>query len=277
MKSPESMTAPSAVAGTVAGLCRYPVKSMQGETAGAISVTMRGIAGDRAYALLDVESGKVASAKNPRKWPDLFSYRATFVAPLNGDAHVPPVRITLPSGATVQSDSPEAAEMLSKALGRKVTIASTPPPEPGLEEYWPDMAELPHQDTITDEKMPERTFFDCALVHLLTTATLRKYEQLYPAGVWDPARFRPNILVDVEGEEFAENAWVGKTLTIGGAVLKVTTGTGRCVMTTLPQGALPADPQILRTAAIHNHAFVGVYATVVTPGDVHAGESVYLT
>jgi uncharacterized protein YcbX len=267
MRSPE---------GTVAGLRRYPVKSMQGETAEAISVTARGIAGDRAYALLDAESGKVASAKNPRKWPDLFSYKATFTAPLNGDAHVPPVRITLPTGATVISDDPRAAEMLSKALGRTVTIAATPPAKPGLEEYWPDMPELAHQDVITEEAMPEATFFDCALVHLLTTATLRKYAGIYADGKWDLDRFRPNIVVDVPGEEFAENAWVGKTITIGTARLKVTSGTARCVMTTLPQGDLPADPQILRTAALHNEAHIGVYATVLTPGDVHAGDAVFV-
>ena len=39
-------------------------------------VTERGLCGDRAYGLVDQADGKVATAKNPRKWPHLFDYRA---------------------------------------------------------------------------------------------------------------------------------------------------------------------------------------------------------
>lgn len=49
-------------AGTVVSLWPYPVKSMQGEELSAAAVTVRGIAGDQAYALIDRETGLVASA-----------------------------------------------------------------------------------------------------------------------------------------------------------------------------------------------------------------------
>ena len=69
------------MAGKVASLWRYPIKSMLGEELNATAVTTRGLLGDRTYALLDQATSKVASAKNPRKWPDLFDYRAAFVVP----------------------------------------------------------------------------------------------------------------------------------------------------------------------------------------------------
>ena len=61
--------------GTVATVWRYPVKSMLGEELNASQVTTRGLLGDRAHALVDHETGKVVSAKNPNKWPELFAYR----------------------------------------------------------------------------------------------------------------------------------------------------------------------------------------------------------
>ena len=80
-------------------LCRYPVKSMLGEELNAAEVGERGVLGDRAYAVLDRTDGKVASAKNPRKWPRMFEFRAGFAGPVRRGAETPPVRITLPDGA----------------------------------------------------------------------------------------------------------------------------------------------------------------------------------
>ena len=62
----------SAFSGVVEELWRYPVKSMQGEQLNQTEVTERGLLGDRAYALRDNSNGKIATAKNPRKWPNLF-------------------------------------------------------------------------------------------------------------------------------------------------------------------------------------------------------------
>jgi uncharacterized protein YcbX len=61
--------------GAVASLWRYPVKSMLGEALQAAQVGGDGLLDDRVYALLDRADGKAATAKNPRKWPNLFAYR----------------------------------------------------------------------------------------------------------------------------------------------------------------------------------------------------------
>src|SRR5579872_4318872 len=137
--------------GTIASIHRYPVKSMMGEELSTARVGARGLEGDRAYALADAETGKVASAKNPSKWPSLFQFRATFAAPFNGDDSLPPVRITLPDGNLVTSEDREAESRLSASLTRSVRLLKSAPKAASLEEYWPDIDDLARRDVVTDE------------------------------------------------------------------------------------------------------------------------------
>jgi uncharacterized protein len=277
----------TARAGSVRSLWRYPVKSMLGEEVESCEVTDRGFAGDRAYALIDAEDGKVASAKNPRKWGKLFECRAE-LAEESGR-----VRITLPDGATVSADEPTAGEVLSVLFGRKTILQTSAARPPVIEELWLDGA--PDGREVTDERIakgsPPGSFFDHAVVHLVTTATLDRLSELYPQGRFDRRRFRPNLVVAVEESKtgFVENGWVGRTLAIGDSVrLSVTDPCPRCVMSTLAQEDLPADPGILRTAARHNSlvggeargpdgvyaASIGVYARVLAGGIVRRGDAV---
>src|SRR5438094_2358037 len=197
--------------GSVVSLWRYPVKSMMGEELNATDVTERGLLGDRTYALVDTSDGKAATAKNPRKWPGLFDFRATFAEPVRPGARVPSVRIVLPDGTTVTSDQGDLNQILSKALNREVTLGAVRRGPVNAEEYWPDMEGLDNRETVTDFTLPEETFFDCAMVHLLTTATLERLRELYPEGRFEVRRFRPNIVVQLASAEksFAENDWVG--------------------------------------------------------------------
>jgi uncharacterized protein len=287
------MAHPAQVLGSVVSLWRYPVKSMMGEELNAAEITERGLLGDRAYALVDSSDGKVASAKNPRKWPQLFDFRAAFVDSPRPGAKLPPVRITLPDGVVVTSEQGNLNQILSRALNREVTLdaierghrevveSTFPNPwTPKAEEYWPDMEGLDYRDTVTDFNLPEGTFFDCAVLHLLTTATVDRLRELYPEGRFEVRRFRPNIVVETASggvKDFVENAWIGRTLAIGDAVrLSITGPCPRCVMTTLPQGDLAKDPGILRTAAQHNHANVGLYASVVRGGTVRRADAIGL-
>jgi uncharacterized protein len=278
--------------GTVVSLWRYPVKSMLGEEVQTAQVRDQGLLGDRVYALLDRADGKVATAKNPRKWPNLFACRATLIEPSGSGAPVPPVRMTLPDGSIVTSEQRDCHQVLSQALNREVTLMATahgqvagvPSSVPAAwtanaEEYWPDIDGLDYRDTVTEFALPPGTFFDCATVHLLTTATLNRLRDSYPQGQFEVQRFRPNIVVDALGGEqgFAEDAWIGHTLAIGDEVrLHITAPCGRCVMTTLAQGALPQDREILRTAVQHHQGQVGVYAAVVRGGTIRRGDRVRL-
>src|SRR5258707_2622419 len=265
---------------------------MLGEDLNATEVTTRGLTGDRAYALVDQATSKVASAKNPSKWPHLFDFRAAFVIPPRPGMPLPAVRITLPDGRVLTTDQSEINQLLSQALQREVTLEAaergqqegvaslSPNPRTAkAEEYWPDMEGLDFRDTVTDFALPQGTFFDCETVHLLTTATLQRLRDLYPAGRFEVRRFRPNIVVQTPNgvQDFVEDAWIGHTLAIGDAVrLAITGPCPRCVMTTLPQADLPADPGILRAAVRHAQGHVGVYAEVLQGGNVRRGDEVRL-
>jgi uncharacterized protein YcbX len=265
----------------VAALWRYPVKSMMGEELNAAEVTDRGLLGDRHFAVVDAATGKVAGAKNPRKWGRFFDFRASYADPPQTRSALPAVHITLPNGTVLGSDDPELPTVLSRALGRDVSFAEAQDTAkaPTAEEYWPDMEGLDYRETVTDFELPPGTFFDIAVVHLLTTATIDRLRALYPPGRFEVRRFRPNIVVSTGEDQrgFVENDWVGHAIAIGDQVrLRVTEPCARCVMTTLPQGDLPKDSGILRTAAQHNHVNVGVYADVLSGGTIRRGDPVTL-
>src|SRR5918994_1045115 len=102
-------------------------------------------------------------------------------------------------------DHADVHESLSRALEREVKLEAAERGQrevvessfpntwaPRAEEYWPDMEGLEHRDTVTDFDLPEGTFFDCAVIHVLTTATLDRLRELYPQGRFEVRRFRPN-------------------------------------------------------------------------------------
>jgi uncharacterized protein len=264
--------------GKVVSIWRYPVKSMIGEELNSSYVTERGLIGDRVYALIDQQTGKVANAKNPGKWGKLFDFHAAFIDSPQTAENIPPVRITLPDGSQIFSNHGEIDRTLSKVLSREVSVMNSSLEKPSYEEYWPDIEGLAQRETVTDEAMPPQTFFDIAVIHLLTTSTIDRLRELYPEGRFEVRRFRPNIVVESEASEekdFIENSWVNMRLRIGEEIeLKVIGPCTRCVMTTLPQGDLPKDLGILRTVAKYNQVHAGVYASVHQGGTIHRGDNI---
>jgi len=287
--------------GAVAGLWRFPVKSMLGEQLETVALTGRGLLGDRAYALIDVNSGKVASAKSVRLFPDLLRCRAAFVEPPQFSRELPPARITLPSGTSVNSDSSEVDNVLSAYFRRDVRLAQAAPDDFTIDQYHPDLEELDpegHRDTFVEQKLgaaffaeagmvspvPVGSFFDLFPITVLTTSTLKQLNALQPESRFDQRRFRMNIIVDTKVEGFVENDWVNRELNIGDEVrLKVSLPDPRCVMTTLAQEELPRDTDVLRTLVRHNKVQVGaagqfpcagVYAVVEASGIIRLGDPV---
>jgi uncharacterized protein YcbX len=290
--------------GSVVGLWRFPVKSMGGERLEQAEITARGLVGDRAYALIDLDTGKVASAKSVRLFPDLLSCRAAFVEPPQSGREMPPVRIALPDGTSVTSDSSDVDRVLSAYFRRDVILAHASPDDFTIDMYHPDLEDLNpegHRDTVVEQKLgsayfaeaglaspvPVGSFFDLFPVTVLTTSTLERLSELRSESRFDQRRFRMNVIVGTEQPGFIENDWVGRNLLIGdGVELSVEVPDSRCVMTTLAQDELPGDTDILRTIVQHNRIqvgdagrqfpCVGVYAVVEGSGRVQTGDDVGL-
>lgn len=263
--------------GSVAALWRYPVKSMRGEELDSAEVTDRGLLGDRAYALVDVETGKVVSAKNPRKWPNMLAFRSTFVEPPRSAGAMPPARVTTPDGATIETGDQGFDGRVSAIVGRPVRLTSSAGDSPEIEGYWPDFDFVERPDAVFEVKLPPGTFFDAAVVHLLTTTTLETLRSIRPGSRFELPRFRPNIVVELAdgADGFPENDWVGRTVRIGDEVrLAISDPCPRCVMTTVSQGDLPRDPDVLKGVVQRNKGNVGVLASVIRGGRIQRGDAV---
>jgi uncharacterized protein YcbX len=288
--------------GTVGALWRFPVKSMLGEELEASDLTEGGILGDRAYAVRDRETGKVASAKHPKLWPDLLGCRAAFVEPPRPGDELPPVRIELADGSSVLSDAADVDAVLSRFFGRDVELARAAQNGYTIDNYHPDEEDYDpegHRDEVVEVQLgaaffnarglpsavPEGSFFDLFPLSVLTTSSLDRLGELEPQSQFDARRFRMNVIVDTTARGFVENEWIGRTLAIGDDVrLGVALPDPRCVMPSLAQEGLPRDPQVLKALARHNRIDVagalypcaGVYAVAQAAGAVRAGDRVSL-
>jgi uncharacterized protein YcbX len=288
--------------GTIQALWRYPVKSMQGEELDAVDLRDGGVVGDRAYALRDKETGKVASAKHPKLWPNLLACRAAFVDATRPDDELPPVRIELADGTVVLSDAPDVDAVLSRFFGRDVELAHAAQNGYTIDQYHPDEENYDpdgHRDDVVEARLgaaffkerglpsavAEGSFFDLFPLSVITMSSLNRLGELEPESCFDARRFRMNVIVETSAHGFVENEWLGRTLAIGDEVqIGVALPDPRCVMPSLAQEELPKDSRILRALAQHNRIDVagalypcaGVYAVAEATGAMSRNDSVSL-
>lgn len=272
---------------------RYPIKSFLGEPLKGVRFGERGLLGDRRYALRDCSSGKVGSAKHPKLWGSVVNCQVRYRREPASATDAAPIRITLPDGRAVDSESDDVNAALSDLLGRPVELISQAPEGAEIEREWPDLDVMPIRGEITSGGFaagaPAGTFFDYAPVHLLTSASLAALRAAH-GGDASPLRFRPNLVIDTgDGAPgFVENAWAGATLHIGESVrLRVLTPSPRCIVPTLARAGLPADLGLLRALGEHNRIplaalggkvmpSLGVYAAVECGGDVRLGDEIHI-
>jgi uncharacterized protein YcbX len=243
----------------VVGLWRYPVKSLQGEALLVAGVEDDGILGDRQWGIHDERTGRILTA---RRRPELLAASASY----DGDVPV----IALPDGSVTVGHGERTDRLLSEWLGIPVSLVPALGTEPGRAEFFADATD--DTSEAIEWTMPDGRYVDAAPVLILTTASLRTGAGLHADGVWDPRRFRPNILLDVEGDGWIEDDWVEQSIEIGDAVLSPIQPCTRCTMVTRAQPGLDADKDIFRTLARHHQGNFGVWSVVVTPGAVSTGD-----
>jgi uncharacterized protein len=280
------LAVPEGCVGTVLELWRYPVKSMLGEQTKELIVTERGATGDRAWALRDLASGRIASAK---KFPRLLEFRATYEVEPSVDSRGK-AKIETPQGRVVWADDPDTSEVISSILGRPMRLESQPGSheETGIDRdtVFGNVPVQKFKPEWTSETMPDHfklmggSFFEIGPVFLATSGSVQHLRDLRGGSApIDRRRFRPNIYVDSgpDSSGFAEDAWFGGTLAIGGQVrFSNFQPTIWCVVSTLAQEEQPRDPGILRTIAEHHGGCFGVYAAVSSSGPVRIGDPLVL-
>jgi uncharacterized protein YcbX len=247
----------------LAGLWRYPVKSMQGEALVTAEFGATGIAGDRRFGVRVDESGRILSAKREGR---LLMARARTAAT---------VVIALPSGEGFTGLGPGTDAGLSTWLGRPVRLVETRMGStPTFESQADDTDDA--SPTVTWQGRPG-SFVDSSAFHLLTTASLRAMRRQRPDLDWQAARFRPNLLVDASGDERIEDGWVGRRCRIGDVLVEIVKPCTRCVMVTRPQpGGLDRQLGVLTHLSSSAEGTLGVLGRVVRPGAVSMQDRVQL-
>jgi uncharacterized protein len=229
------------VVGHVAGLFRYPVKSMRAEQLDAVDISWQGLAGDRRWAFID---GSNPYSGFPwltiRERPEMAHYRPRFAEPDRPDASQTLVRT--PSGEELDVAEPALAE----ELGPGVRVIKQ-----------------------------NRGIFDTMPLSLLSMQTVSALGRLVGAEL-TPVRFRPNIVIDADGGDFPEDSWVGRILQVGRLRMRVDQRDQRCVMVTIDPETLQRNPQVLRAITLHRDTKLGVYGSAVVPGRVTVGDAVEL-
>jgi uncharacterized protein YcbX len=229
--------------GRVAGLWRYPVKSMAGEPLDAVDVSWHGLAGDRRWAF--VQEALVRSGfpwLTIRERPQMGHYRPSFESPDRPDDSRTLVRT--PGGESIDVVDPA----LAAELGGGVRVIKQ-----------------------------DRGVFDVMPLSLITTSAIGAIGALVDAEL-EFKRFRPNLLIEPTGDaEFPEEGWVGSVLRIGDELrMRVDQRDKRCVMVNVDPATSERDPAILRAIARERQACLGVYGSTARPGRVAVGDPVVL-
>lgn len=233
--------------GKIQAIYRYPVKSMAGESLEHSQLGWYGLAGDRRFAFRRVAIQSEFPWLTAGKLPSLLLYKPVY----QETSQDVPTHVVTPEGKILEIRSTELRDEIAARFGSDV-----------------EMMQL------------KQGIFDAAAVSLFSVATSNKIAN--DSGMpTDIRRFRPNIVIDThQSEPFPENQWVGKTVVFGNTedcpAIQVTIPDERCAMVNLDPDTALSDPAVLKTVVQLNQNCAGVYGTVIRPGILTVGQTIYL-
>ncbi|MFE7183055.1 MOSC domain-containing protein [Streptomyces erythrochromogenes] len=236
--------------GVIERLWRYPIKSTGGERLRSAEVDLRGLVGDRLYAVRDGD-GRFGSGKNTRRFrrmDGLLHLRSCFLRGQGGPGVEGLPELIAPDGRVVG----DPTAFLRLYLGR-------------------DDVELAREGEVSH--------FDQLPISVLTTATLDWVRREVPEVPVDERRFRPNLLVRTPPgtPPFVEDEWIGREARLGTTVrIDFLRSSERCVMTGQAQHDLPRTSAVLKAIAAAHDNRLDALATVLTPGTVRVGDPLVL-
>ena len=238
-----------------------PVKSLALRSAESVSVTSRGIEGDRRFMILD-ESGR---AVTQRRLGALARVSADY------DPETDALTITFPNGETV-SGRAETGDETATVLWGRVTRGRVVAGDwsAALSEYCGENLTLMKSDA-------PGACFDEYPISLISRETIAHLSGMTGgAKTFEPARFRPSLLISGCAPH-EEDSWLGKGLLIGERLrLRIISRDPRCAITTLNPKTGERDYDTLRLILSYRPnpraAYLGVYAIVELPGTIAVGD-----
>lgn len=247
----------------IAQLWRYPVKSLLGERLPALRMVGDGVDGDRMWGIQDRDDGRILTA---RREPRLLFASSRIAA--DGDVPV----ISLPDGQELTGPGPATDAALSTWLARPVTLVAAAESDAARAEYFADATD--DASRAIEWTMPKGRFVDAYPVLVMTTAGLRGGAAAHSDSTWDVRRFRPNILIELDGEGWLEDAWAERRLSAGTAQLVPRRRCIRCTMVNRAQPGLERDVDVYKTLHRTHGGEAGMWTQVVQAGAISEGDSV---
>jgi len=228
--------------GTVAGIYRYPVKSMRGESLKAANVRWTGFDGDRQYAFYKIADKSRFPWLTARDHSELVLFTARFD---DENTRTSRVSVTAPGRAAYDVTSSALAALLSEAAKQAIGVLQV-----------------------------GRGIFDSMPISVIGQGTLDALGHTHGNSV-ENARFRPNIVID----RGRETEWIGGCLIFGshedGIRLRVNKPIDRCSLITIDPGNAVRDPGLLRTVVENFQNEIGAYCVPERLGTLVAGSKVW--
>jgi uncharacterized protein YcbX len=217
------------------------------------------------WGIQDRGDGRILTA---RREPRLLFASSRVAA--DGDLPV----ITLPDGRELTGPGAATDGALSAWLAKPVTLVSAAESDAARAEYFADATD--DSSRAIEWTMPKGRFVDAFPMLVMTTAGLLGGAAAYSSGTWDVRRFRPNILIQVDGAGWLEDAWAERRLSVGSAQLVPRRRCIRCTMVNRAQPGLERDVNIYKTLHQTHGGEAGMWTEVVQPGVISEGDPVDL-
>jgi len=257
------------VIGTVESLWRYPVKSMRGEELDEMFAGYAGVYGDRVFAFTSSLSPKGFPFFTGRDQRQMIRYRARF---RNPEKAARPINLAEAESSGANPISANASELMIEVEtpdGKTIAID-----DPALIDNLRANIDGKHELKLLRS---DKAMTDCRPLSIFALQSAKKLGEETGTNV-DKRRFRANVYVDLtNGDAFAENEFVGKSLRIGSkVVVSVLERDPRCMMITLDPDTAEKTPAILKQVAQAHEGMAGVYGAVLMEGMIRKEDSVEL-
>ena len=244
-------------------LYRYPVKGLTAEALEDAEVEPGGcIPWDRAFALAQGDSG--FDPANPRWLP-----KANFMCHARNAKIAALASVFEPRDGTLTIRAQDGVTFSENAL----SVAGRAKIAAFLTGFLGEEA----RGTPSFHHIQGHSFCDQRdqVVSLINMASLHDYEAKVGARR-HRRRFRANVWFS-GAPAWAERAWVGQEIQLGGAVLRITRGIVRCPATQVnPETAeRDADP-VAELRDLYGHTELGIHATVIESGRFAVGDAIEL-